>query len=260
MRFRRPWGHLHYLDKGAGPLVVLLHPLAESGEIWRELMDSLTPRFRVIAPDARGHGGSDWDGSPFSIPDLCEDVAALVEHLDAGPARVTGMSMGGCTAIALAVRHPALVANLVLADTTADYGPAKAETWAERAEKAISVPRDEQIAFQTDRWFSPGFREQHPNEVERVSRLFIATDSAAHAAACRAMGSYDDSARLGAITAPTLVLVGAEDYATPPAMAEALHAGITDSKLHVLAGTRHLSLVESLEARSMTVEHFTNPR
>jgi 3-oxoadipate enol-lactonase len=260
MRLQRPWGHLHYLDEGAGPLVVLLHPLAESGEIWRALIDRLASRFRVIAPDARGHGASSWDGTPFSVQDLAEDVAALIEHLDAGPARVGGMSMGGCTAIALAVRHPALVANLVLADTTADYGPEKAEAWGERAEKAISVPRDKQLAFQTDRWFSPDFRQQHPGEVERVSRLFIATDSAAHAAACRALGVYDDSARLGAITVPTLVLVGGEDYATPPTMAEALRAGIADSKLHVLPGTRHLSLIESSEARTLTVEHFTDPR
>ncbi|AIJ21906.1 alpha/beta fold hydrolase [Amycolatopsis methanolica] len=256
MNLERPWGRLYFLDEGAGPLVVLLHPLAESGEIWRGLIDRLTPHFRVVVPDARGHGGSSWDGTPFSVQDLATDVAALIKYLDAGPARVAGMSMGGCTAIALAVRHPALVANLVLADTTADYGPEKAAAWGERAEKAVSVPRDKQLAFQTDRWFSPGFRERNPAEVERVSRLFVATNSAAHAAACRALGSYEDSARLGAITAPTLVLVGEDDYATPPSMAEALHRGIADSKLHVFRGTRHLSLIESPQAQELTVEHF----
>lgn len=123
--------------------------------MWRRLIDRLAPHCRVIAPDARGHGASGWDGAPFSVPDLAEDVAALIDHLGAGPARVAGMSMGGCTAIALAVRHPDSVASLVLADTTADYGPAKAVTWAERAEKAVAVPREQQLAFQTDRWFSP---------------------------------------------------------------------------------------------------------
>jgi 3-oxoadipate enol-lactonase len=252
----RPWGTLNYLDEGSGPLVVLLHPLAEAGELWRRLIDDLTPLFRVVAPDARGHGASKWDGEQFSVPDLADDVAALVDHFGAGSARVAALSMGGCTAVALAVRHPGLVHSLVLAGATADYGPGKAATWGERAEKAVTVPREKQLAFQVDRWFSPRFLEQDPAEVERVSRIFTETASQAHAAACRALGAYDDSARLGEITAPTLVLVGEDDYATPPAMAEALHAGIASSRLQVLPEVRHLSLVESPQARVLAREHL----
>ncbi len=93
-----------------------------------------------------------------------------------------------------------------------------------------------------------------------MSRIFTATDSRAHAAACQAMGDYDDSARLPEITASTFVLVGADDYATPPSMAEALHAGIVRSRLHVLPETRHLSLVESPQARELARRHFTRNR
>ncbi|MFJ9590954.1 alpha/beta fold hydrolase [Streptomyces acidicola] len=253
----RPWGALNYLDEGSGPLVVLLHPLAESGELWRRLIDELTPRFRVVAPDARGHGDSSWDGKEFSVPDLADDVAALIEHLDAGPARVAALSMGGCTAVALAVRHPRLVHNLVLADTTADYGPDKTAAWGERAEKAVTVLREKQLLFQVDRWFSPQFLQQDPAEVERVSRIFTETDSEAHAAACRALGAYDDSGRLGEIRASTLVLVGQDDYATPPAMARALHIGIPASRLLVLPEVRHLSLVESPQARALARQHLS---
>ncbi|WP_286249506.1 alpha/beta fold hydrolase [Streptomyces graminofaciens] len=256
MTLERPWGSLNYLDEGSGPLVVLLHPLAEAGELWRRWIDELTPHFRVVAPDARGHGDSSWGGQQFSVADLADDVAALIEHLDAGPARVAALSMGGCTAVALAVRHPRAVHSLVLADTTADYGPDKAVAWGERAEKAVTVPREKQLLFQVDRWFSPGFLERDPAEVERVSRIFTETDSRAHAAACRALGAYDDSARLGEITAPALVLVGEDDYATPPAMAEALHAGIPASHFHVLPEVRHLSLVESPHARALAREHL----
>ena len=256
MRLERPWGATHYLDEGSGPLVVLLHPLAASGELWRPFIDELTSDFRVVAPDARGHGASEWDGAPFGVPDLADDVAALVEHLDAGPARVAALSMGGCTTVALAVRHPELVERLVLADTTADYGPGKEEAWGERAEKAVLVPREKQLGFQVDRWFSPGFLESDPAEVDRVSAIFLETDSHAHAAACLALGAYDDSTRLPEIVAPTLVLVGEEDYATPPAMAHALHAGISDSQLQVLPATRHMSLVENAGARATAREHF----
>ena len=256
MRLARPWGETQYIDEGEGPLVVLLHPLAEAGEIWRTLVNELTPTYRVVAPDARGHGGSRWDGKGFTIQDLADDVAALVEHLDAGPARVVSLSMGGCTAIAVAVRHPRAVHSLVLADTTADYGPDREEAWGERAEKAARVPRAKQLTFQLDRWFSPAFVESAAAEVERVSRIFVETDSQAHASACLAMGAYDDSARLAEISAPTLVLVGEDDYATPPVMALALHTGIADSQLHVLPATRHMSLVESPDARALVHSHL----
>lgn len=256
MILERPWGLLHYTDTGSGPPVVLLHPLAASGELWQPLIEQLTPGFRVIAPDARGHGLSKWDGTPFSVPDLAEDIAALITDLDAGPARVAGMSMGGCTALALAARRPDLVVRLALADTTADYGPEKGDTWGQRAAKAVSVPRREQLAFQVDRWFSPEFRAANPEEVKRISQIFVQTDSDAHAAACRALGSYEDTSRLHEINAPTLVVVGADDYATPPGMARTLVSGINGSTLKVIPAARHLTLVESEVAKALVVEHL----
>lgn len=73
------------------------------------------------------------------------------------------------------------------------------------------------------------------------------------------MGAFDDSGRLGAVSAATLVLVGQDDYATPPAMAEALATSIPGAALHVLPGARHLSLVESPDAREMVAGHFLAP-
>lgn len=256
MNIETAWGTLATIDEGDGPPVLLMHPLAQSGEFWRPLIDELSPRFRVLAPDARGHGESRWNGEPFSIEDLAADAAMLIKSVDSGPAAVLGMSMGGCASIALAIRHPELVSRLILADTTADYGPDKETAWATRAKNAVDQPRSHQLTFQHDRWFSPSFLESDPEEVERVSQVFLATDSTAHAAASLALGSYDDSARLGEITAPTLVLVGDEDYATPPAMAEALGAGIADSEVVVLPQTRHLSLLQNRSVWPRVVEHL----
>lgn len=221
---------------------LLLHSLAMSGGLWQPLQDRLADSY---AMDARGHGASTWDGTPFTVEDLAADAAAVIEARADGPVAVAGMSMGGCVAIALAGTRPDLVGRLVLADTTADYGPDKVTAWAERADNAIHKPRDKQLAFQVDRWFSPAFADEHPAEVERVSELFLATDSRVHAQACLALGAFDGTALLPRITARTLVVVGEHDYATPPAMARALADGIPDARLHVFANARHFSVFEA---------------
>lgn len=244
MRIETIWGCINAVDEGEGPVLLLLHPLALAGEFWRPVIDRYKSSFRVIATDARGHGESKWDGQPFTVEDLAEDAAAVLTHVGERPAHVLGLSMGGCTALALACRRPELVDRLVLADTTADYGPGKHEAWAQRADNAVEKARETQLGFQRDRWFSPAFLDESPEEVARVSEIFVRTDSHAHAAACRALGGYDDSHQLGSIAAPTLVVVGEDDYATPPEMARALHAGIPGSSLEVLPETRHMSLIE----------------
>jgi 3-oxoadipate enol-lactonase len=235
--------------------VLLLHSRAMSGELWRPLMDRLDQP--VIAMDARGHGESTWDGSPFTIEDLAADAASLIESRADGPVAVGGMSMGGCVAIALAGSRPDLVSRLLLADTTANYGPDRVKAWADRAGKALREPREKQLAFQRDRWFSPEFLEKDPKEVERVSELFLATDSRAHAQACRALGAFDGLELLPKITAETLVVVGEYDYATPPAMARTLADGIPNASLTIFDEARHFSLFEAPGALDVAAEFLS---
>lgn len=235
--------HVHRTGEHGRP-VVLLHPLALSGAVWEPVAQFLGARRQVLALDARGHGKSGWDGADFTVADMAADAAAIIEDFGAGPADVIGLSMGGSTALVLAASRPDLVHRLVLADATACYGPDRVAIWAQRAERALHVPRTQQLDFQRDRWFAEPFRAEHPDEVERVCKIFVATDSKAHAAACRALGALDATDRLGEVRAETLVLVGEEDYATPPEMARELAAGIKGAKLRVLERTRHLSLLE----------------
>jgi 3-oxoadipate enol-lactonase len=251
MRFDTPRGRFEARRYGAGrPTALALHPLALSGELWSTVD---TGEVTLLGLDARGHGSSDWDGTPFSVEDMAADAAAVIEAAGTGPMDVIGMSMGASTALVLAAERPDLVRRLVVADGTGCYGPDRVERWEERAQKAQSTARDAQLEFQRDRWFGDRFREEHPDTVDAVCRIFLATDGAAHAAACRALGGLDATGAMKTITAPTLVLVGEEDYATPVAMAEEVAASVPDSQLVVRPGTRHLSLVEDAEAwRSVT--------
>lgn len=261
MMVRTPRGEFAVHETGRGSdTVLLLHPLATSGAIWTPLLaqrpERAEGRYRFLALDARGHGSSSWDGGPFTIEDLAQDTAAVLDALGVRRAAVVGMSMGGCTAIALAAERPDLVGPLALCDTTADYGPDRVAQWAERAHRARSVPRERQIEFQVDRWFSPDFRRASPDRVQLVCDAFVGTDSRAHAQACLAMGHFDGTDRLTGITAPTLVVVGAEDYATPPAMAQALADGIPGARLAGFDRVRHLSLLEHPPAWDAVTAHL----
>lgn len=242
---------------GRGRPLVLLHPLALSGAVWGRFAGRLAEHFDVIAPDARGHGDAGWDGAPFTTGDLAADVVALLDRLRIDRAHVLGMSMGGSIAVELAAAFPDRVDRLVVADGTAWYGADAPRVWEERAERAVALPRRRQVPFQTDRWFTDAFVRTHHGEVRRVAGIFTATDSLAHAAACRALGALDARERLPEITAPTLTLTGEQDYATPPSMGAAIADRVADGVHRTLPGLRHLSLVERPDLAELVHAHLT---
>lgn len=253
-----PSGPISLRRFGDGPPLVLLHPLALSGSVWGGFAERLAERFDVIAPDARGHGNSGWAGEPFTALDLADDVEAVLDGLGLPAVHLAGMSMGGSVAIAFAGSRPDRVQRLMLADTTAWYGEQAPVVWAERAERALATPRPRLVPFQVDRWFTEPFRAHHPEEVGRIVDVFLRTDSRAHAQASRALGGLDARELAPAITAPTLVLTGEQDYATPPDMGRSVADSVRDGHALVLPNLRHLSLLEAPELATVVTAHLTD--
>jgi 3-oxoadipate enol-lactonase len=251
-----PSGPISFRRFGAGDPLVLLHPLALSGAVWGSFAERLSEHFDVIAPDARGHGDSGWAGDAFSADDLADDIEALLDGLGLQSAHLLGMSMGGSVGIAFAGSRPDRVRRLLLADTTAWYGEQAPVVWAERAERALATPRPRQVAFQVDRWFTETFRAHHPEEVVRVVDVFVRTDSRAHAQASRALGGLDARELVPAITAPTLVLTGEQDYATPPEMGRYVADSLRAGRALVLKDLRHLSLIEAPGLAELVTAHL----
>jgi 3-oxoadipate enol-lactonase len=252
-----PAGKLAYRrTRAEGIPLVLLHPLALGSAIWELGLNELGHARDVIAVDLRGHGDSGWNGTPFTIDDLAQDIVELLRLLDVNRCDMAGMSMGGCVAMSVAASHPSLVRNLALCDTTAWYGPGATAAWEERAHAAEQKPRQELIGFQTQRWFSEGFRERRPEDVQHIVDIFVHTRAEVHAQACRALGAFDARPRLHRITASTLSLTGEEDYATPPDMGRALAVGIPNADFKQWPGVRHFSVVESRELRESLARHL----
>jgi pimeloyl-ACP methyl ester carboxylesterase len=106
---------LSYDEQGSGEPIVVLHGLFGSKTNWRSIARRLAATHRVITVDARNHGGSPWADS-MSYPEMAEDVLALIDRLGLGAPTVLGHSMGGKTAMMLALEQPDRVARLVVAD------------------------------------------------------------------------------------------------------------------------------------------------
>ena len=102
-----------FLDEGEGEPLLLLMGLGAAGETWRPHLDVWRRSFRCIAIDNRGTGSTSTGSGGLTTRDLAEDAAELIRHLELGPVRVAGISMGACIAQELALAHPSLVTRAV---------------------------------------------------------------------------------------------------------------------------------------------------
>jgi 3-oxoadipate enol-lactonase len=224
--------------------VALIHSLAMDRAFWRPVAERLAGAAAVLLFDCRGHGASDKPKGPYTVEAFADDLAELFDRVGWQDALVAGASMGGCIALAFAIRHPGRTAALGLIDTTACYGAEAPKAWAERADTALKSGLGALVDFQLTRWFGEAFRAEHPEVAQQCVEVFRRNDVAAYAETCRMLGACDLRAGLATITCPTAVVVGEQDYATPVAMAQELERGIAGATLRVLAGARHLTPLE----------------
>lgn len=249
---------VHAEVSGRGEPLILMHSLAMDGRMWQPLMARLSDRFRCWALDARGHGQTSWDGEPFSVTDLAEDLRATLDALELEQPHILGLSMGGSIALTFAGRYPDRVNALVLADTTAWYGDDAPRQWEQRAQAALTRPRADLLGFQTHRWFTDDFQQRQPGEVTRVTDIFLACGGRVHAEASRALGGMDSRGLLPSVRARTLVLTGEEDYATPPDMGRAIAAAVPGASFSLVRGVRHLSLIEKPDLAADIAAHLAS--
>jgi 3-oxoadipate enol-lactonase len=241
-------------DRNAKQRAVLVHSVALDREFWRPVAERLAPKAAVLTYDCRGHGASDKPGGPYTVELFADDLAELMDHVGWPSALVAGASMGGMVSLAFAAIYPERTAALGLIDTTAWYGPDGAKDWAGRADKAVREGLGSLVEFQTARWFGDAFHAEHPDAVKRCVDVFLRNDLDAYGEACRMLGRADMRSALPRLETPTAVLVGEEDYASPPAMAEALHRGIAGSTFTLLPKARHLTPLEQPDAIAAELE------
>lgn len=236
---------LNFVKEGSGPTIVLSHALGCDLRMWDEVAAQLAPGYTVLRYDHRGHGKSEVVAGPCTIEAMADDAAALIEELATGEVHFVGLSMGGMVAQQLAVRHPALLTSIVVANSSSYYDEAARAMWRARIDTVLSQGMEAIADGAMQRWFTPEFR-QDPGGAERVAALravLVGTDPKAYAASCEAVSRIEFRGTNPRIACPTLVIAGTRDEATPLAMAERIRNAISGAELLTLPAA-HLSAVE----------------
>jgi 3-oxoadipate enol-lactonase len=229
---------------GRAPRLALVHSLALDRSVWDGVVERLSARAEILTYDARGHGRSSRPHMEYTAELFGRDLAELLDHVGWSAAVVAGCSMGGCVAQAFAGLYPARAEGLALIDTTAWYGPEAPKQFRDRAAAAEAKGMQGLIGFQVTRWFSDKFPPAHPERVKQATDVFLANDFECYASTCALLGDADLRHYLPSFKMPVAVIVGEEDYATPIAMGEALHAAIPQSTFRIIKGGRHLTPIE----------------
>jgi 3-oxoadipate enol-lactonase len=243
---------IHYRSAGAGRPLVFLHGVGSSSHTWEGQLARFSSGHLCVAPDMRGYAGSRTRADTISMRGFAADVAALIDHLAAGPADVCGLSMGGIVALNLWRDSPSLVRSLVLADTWANH-PAGAAVHPERMAAIDAGSTPELARTRMPGVYAPGAA---PELVERGVAAFAALDKAAYRAASDDLWTQDLRQVAKTVTVPALVIVGEHDTTTPPPLSEELAALIPGSRLVVIPGAAHLTNEENPTAFDAALEGF----
>jgi pimeloyl-ACP methyl ester carboxylesterase len=237
---------LHYERRGSGEPLLLIMGMSGTHLSWGEpFLDALAGDFDVIAYDHRGVGKSSRIDEPFALVELADDAAGLLDALGIDRAHVLGVSMGGMVAQELALRHPARIRSLVIGCSYAG-GERSSLTEPETGRRLVEgwTSGDLERALRTG-WeinVSRAFAGR-PGEYERWrddSVLPLRVPLAVIMLQAQAVGGHDTSARLGDITAPTLVIHGTEDQMLPAANSRVIAERIPGARLEELEGIGHL--------------------
>lgn len=238
---------LNYVLDGPedAPVLVLSNSLGTTLGLWDGQVPALRERFRLLRYDIRGHGGSPAPPGPYGMPDLGRDVLSLLDGLGIRRASLCGVSVGGMTGMWLGSAAPEKIERLVLICTSALLGPK--DLWNGRIETARTKGMDALVEGVLERWLTPAFRTGNPETVEKVAGMLRACDPEGYAGCCAAIRDMDLRDRLTSIKAPTLVISGAEDPATPPEHGESIAGSIPGARFEVVADASHLANVEQPE-------------
>ena len=249
---------LFYVEVGEGLPCLLMHGgLGGDHSNLHPWLDPLGEEMRLVYYDHRGNGRSGRPPSEtITFEQLCADADALREHLGFEEVAVLGYSFGGFVALEYALRYPERISHLILLDTapTLDYAEeieanAKRKgATQEQLEALDASAEDEAESRRLWKLIEPLYFHTYDADLaERVMGKTLISVEAGDAGDA-IVEDWDLTPRLGEISAPTLILVGKDDFVCPPSQAKIMHEDIPNSELVVFENSGHFTHVEEPEA------------
>jgi len=243
---------------GSGPPVVLLHPFPVHHEFWLPASQALVSRYRLIIPDLRGHGDSEVGEGPATMGKHAADIAKICDAEDIGRAAFVGVSIGGYVMFEFWRQFKSRVAALALCNTRAQAETA--ESRAARLKSAADVLErgtESFIETMTGRLFGKTTLSTRPDLVDAARTMMLKMSPADVNLVQRGMADRPDSVpTLKTITAPTIVIGGEEDVASPVADVELMRQNIPGAQMRVIPRAGHYAVFEQPQAAGALLRQF----
>ncbi|MDA2916572.1 alpha/beta hydrolase [Nitrospinae bacterium AH_259_B05_G02_I21] len=251
---------LYFEIHGKGEPLVLIQGLGSDATNWEPQILALQEHFTVITFDNRDVGRSSQARGPYSIADMAEDTAGLMDALGIEQAHVLGASMGGMIAQELVFHHPAKVRTLILAATVAQVARFHVSIldpwkWMKQHDFNNEVFHIEKIVWGMTHEFLKN-AEAVDQLIERLRNPQFPVSPEAFGRQADAVRAFDALDRLGAVSVPTLVMVGDQDILAPPWLARELVAAIPGAKLKILEGGGHGFFLEIPDKVNQAIIEF----
>jgi 3-oxoadipate enol-lactonase len=230
------------VDGEAGrPWMLLSNSLAADLTMWDDQVALLTRTHRVVRYDTRGHGQSEGPAGAYDFPMLVADMVAVLDAVGADKADVIGLSLGGMTALGLALGHPGRVGRMLVCDARADAPAAFVQGWDDR----IAVVRERGTAALVDGTLARWFTANAPQSArDRAAAMIRDTSDDGYVGCAEALKTLDYLRHLPGMTVPVTYLVGAEDMGAPPAAMQAMAEATPGARLITLPGLAHIPNME----------------
>ena len=248
---------IHYTLEGQSglPVLVFSNSLGANYSMWDQQASEFRKKFRILRYDTRGHGQSSSPPGLYSIELLAKDVIALLDAQGLDHVHFCGLSMGGMIGMWLGVHAPGRLNKLVLCNTGARIGTP--ESWSTRIEAVQKGGMSSVALAIIERWFTLAFRQKAPNTMANILKMIEEANPEGYIACCAAIRDFDCREQLGKIHAPTLVISGAHDPATPPADGRFLAQQIPGAR-YVELNAAHLSNIEDRDQFNNELAAFLN--
>ncbi|MCY4085880.1 MAG: 3-oxoadipate enol-lactonase [Actinomycetia bacterium] len=237
------------------PYLTFSHSLGADLTMWDPQVAAFADSYRILRYDTRGHGRSSVPSAPYSFADLTGDVVGLLDTFGIERTHFAGLSLGGMTALGLALAHADRLESITVANAVASMPAEVLPMWDER----VSVARDQGmqplVESTIERWFTEPMRERGEPVLDRVRALIAKTPVEGYAGCIAAIKAIAYEPHLGEIAVPALFIAGEADTGTPPGPMHAMHECVPGSR-YVELKTAHLSNLEQPQAFSEALREF----